>query len=50
MRITGHGWEMTPGEILGVEEIRGSDGRVLRENTDKVRQFGAVEMFLADWN
>lgn len=42
MWITGHGGERAPSKGMGVKEERGSYGRVLGKDTEKVREVTAV--------
>lgn len=45
--VAGHGRETAPGEGLGVEKVRGSDGGVLGEDAEEV---GEVLVPLAERN
>ena len=43
VRVTRHGRERTPGQVLGVEEERGGDVRIFGEDAEKVREAAAAE-------
>lgn len=36
MGVAGHGRERTPSEVLGIKEVRGCDGGILRKYTEEV--------------
>ena len=46
--VTGHERESTPGEVSRVEDERGSDGGVLREDAEEVRVARLWEVLLAE--